>query len=261
MMVISLALFISVLPITHHLESCNPTNCLSRFIDYPGNARKDILKPNTNFWAKGFDFSCVSPWNSLSGTLRAGTLISKRHIVYAAHFPLPIGTRIVFVDGEGNVCPCYLEKSKQISGTDIMIGALNAEVTPNIKPAKLLPHDFHKYLKGSGLGLPIATFNRQEKVYYTESNAIPTNSLPSCYARSSSPVYDVLKNFRERIIVGDSGNPAFLLLNDCPILLYCLHYGGCGSGPALHLYANEIQRVMDELSPGYHLEFYDFKDK
>lgn len=245
--------------IVRRLESGEPAKSLSRFIDYPVNARKDIFRPNTNFWAKGIDFSCASPWNSSSGALRAGTLISRRHIVYAAHYPLAAGTRIVFVDGDGNVCPCNLEKSKKIAGTDIMIGSLNAEVTPNINPARLLPHDFAKYLSGCGAGLPIATFNRQEKLFLTAAGAIPTSRSPNAYAHSLIPARKEFQNHRERIVVGDSGNPAFLLLNGEPVLLYCLHYGGCGAGPALHLYAFEIQRIMDELCPGYRLEFYRFK--
>ena len=57
---------------------------------------------------------------------------------------------------------------------------------------------------------------------------------------------------------GDSGNPAFLIVDNQPILLYCLFRGGYGSGPALHLYRREIQAAMDELCPGYTLETFDF---
>ena len=243
------------------LAVANPTNSLSRFIGYSQNARRDIFIPNTNFWAKGIDFSCASPWNSAGGALRAGTLISKRHVVFAAHFPLPPGTRMLFVDGDGNVCPCYLARTKAISGTDIMIGALDAEVTPNIKPAVLLPADFHQFLPERGTGMPVATFNRQEKLFLTESNAIPTNRLSKGYVRSSVIHRKDFGAFRERIVVGDSGNPVFLLIGDEPVLLCCLQFGGCGLGPALHLYANEIQRAMDELCPGYKLEFYSFNSR
>ena len=262
--IIVIILSLAILPakgIVRRLESGDPAKSLARFADYSVNAKKDVFKPNTNFWAKGIDFSCASPWNGSSGALRAGTLISRRHIVYAAHYPLSIGARILFVDSEGNVCPCYLEKSKKIAGTDIMIGSLNAEVTPNINPARLLPRDFAKYLDGNGSGLPVATFNRQEKLFLTASGAIPTGKFPSAYAHSMIPSRKEFQNHRERIVVGDSGNPAFLLLDDEPVLLYCLHYGGCGAGPALHLYAYEIQQIMNELCPGYKLEFYRFKRK
>lgn len=261
MLGISLAILINVLPLSHRLESCNPTNCLSRFIDYSSNARKDIFIHNTNFWAKGIDFSCVSPWNSVGGSLRAGTLISRRHIVFAAHFQLQKGARMLFVDRAGNVCPCYLGNTKDIPGTDIMIGALETEVTPNISPAKLLPLDFHKYLPEFGIGMPIATFNRQEKLFLTEANAIPYTRQSRGYIRSSITKCKSFEKFRERIVVGDSGNPAFLLIGNEPVLLCCLQFGGYGSGPALHLYAKEIQAVMDQLCPGYRLEFYNFEKR
>ena len=56
----------------------------------------------------------------------------------------------------------------------------------------------------------------------------------------------------------DSGNPAFLLVGNEPILLYCLYSGGVGHGPAIHLYAKEVQKAMDELCPSYKLESFDF---
>ena len=64
--------------------------------------------------------------------------------------------------------------------------------------------------------------------------------------------------FRDRLIGGDSGNPAFLLINDQPILIYCLTGGWSGSGDGLHFYQDKIQSLMDELCPGYKLEIFDF---
>lgn len=230
---------------------------LSRFVGYPAGAKGDKFTPNPNFWARGVDFSCASPWNSGDGTLRAGTLISKRHIIFAKHFPLWQNVRIVFVDNEGGICPCHIYKTAAVPNTDIMIGLLNAEVTPNITPAKILPDDAEKYI-GNGSGMPIVTFNRHEQLLLTDMTYTSTNVVAEKWLGSYISTNQMWKPFRERIVGGDSGNQAFLLVGDQPILLYCLKMGGSGSGPSLLFYRREIQQAMDDLCPGYKLEAFDF---
>ena len=244
--------------VDRRIASSDPDTVLSRFVNYPAGADKDRFVLNPKFWAKGIDFSCVSPWNSAGGALRAGTLISKRHIIFAKHFPLATGTRIVFVGEDGGVCPCYIEKTKAVDKCDIMIGLLNAEVTPNIHPAKILPSDYAKYL-GDCKGLPVVTFNQKEKLLLTEASAMPTNAVPYRGFSSHAPHDEYRARFREKIVVGDSGNPAFLLVANQPILICCLFSGGAGAGPTPHTLKLEVQAAMDELCPGYKLEEFDFK--
>ena len=263
MVMIGLA-FAALLPIpqqawenvNRRLENADPVVALERFVNYPSEAMKDRFTHNPKFWAKGIDFSCASPWNSAGGSQRAGTLISKRHIIFAQHFPLWKGVRIVFVGEDGGVCPCYVEKTKPLKRGDIMIGLLNAEVTPNIHPAKILPVGFEKYI-GDGKGMPVGTFNQKEKLYLTEANAVPTNGAPMYGISSRDTTSAKLARFREDIVGGDSGNPAFLLIGDQAILAYCLY--SVAAGPAPHMYRSEIQQTMDELCPGYKLEEFDFK--
>ena len=252
--------------VNQRVAGADPAVCLSRFADYPpsrgklGFPRCLFEKPfpaNEKFWLKDVDFSCASPWNDSCGTERAGTLISKRHVVFAKHFSLWKGVRILFVDREGEVCPCNVEKTKDIAGTDITVALLNAEVTPSIHPAKILPDDFNKYI-GDGRGLPIVTLTRKERAVLAEANRIPTNGAPAA-VRVRKPRSVARERLREEIVGGDSGNPAFLLVGNDLILLYCLHHGGVGSGPWLHMHRREVQKAMDELCPGYKLETFDFE--
>ena len=239
------------------LACADPTNGLQRFVGYPAGAAKDKFAPNAQFWAKGVDFSCASPWNSAGGSLRAGTLISNRHIIFAKHFQMGKGTRIVFVDGEGAVCPCYIDAVKEVPNSDIAIGLLNAEVTPNIHPAKILPKDAAKYI-GNGDGFPVVTFNQREKLFLTELNKCFTNAVPLKGVGSRIPQEESRKGFRKSIVTGDSGNPAFMLIGNEAILLYCLTQGGCGYGSGVHAFSADIQTAMDDLCPGYKLEEFDF---
>lgn len=244
--------------IAERIAGADPAVCLSRFAEYPNCFRSAApgtmhQAPSTNFWLKDVDFSCVSPWTDESGTLRAGTLISKRHIIFAKHFPLWKGVRILFVDQAGEVCPCRVAATKALEKCDIMIGSLDYEVTPNIHPAKVLPGDYAKYI-GDGEGLPIVTFNQREQAYLSQVRSITTNSVSNVAATNA-----MWKALGGKIIVGDSGDPAFLLIGNEPILLYCLFGGGVGHGPSVFRWRKEIQKVMDELCPGYKLEEFVFK--
>ena len=262
-------LLMAVLPVfdfaTNSIESrlvgVDPAVCLSRFADYPpskgklGFPRCLFEKPfpvNEKFWLKGVDFSCASPWNDSCGSQRAGTLISKRHVIFAKHFPLWKGVRIVFVDSEGEVCPCHVAATKALEKCDIMIGLLDYEVTPNIHPAKILPEDYAKHI-GDGKGLPIVTFNQHEQMFLSQMTDINTNFLMNAAATNAS-----WKTLGGKIVSGDSGNPAFLLIGNEPILLYCLLSGGAGYGPSVFHRRKEVQKAMDELCPGYKLEAFDF---
>ena len=247
--------------IAQRIAGADPNVCLSRFDDYPPSKGKlgfprclfeKAFPANEKFWLKGVDFSCASPWSDESGTVRAGTLISKRHIIFAKHFPLWKGVRILFVDQEGEVCPCRIEATKTLEKCDIAIGLLDYEVTPNIRPAKILPPDFPKYI-GDGKGLPIVTLTQHERAILSECRGITTNSIANVASTNAN-----WKALGGKIVVGDSGNPAFLLIGNEPILLYCLQSGGVGHGPALHRYRREIQAAMDALCPGYKLESFDF---
>ncbi len=60
------------------------------------------------------------------------------------------------------------------------------------------------------------------------------------------------------LVKGDSGKPAFLLIGNQPILVYCLFTGGAGHGPSIHGSRREVQKAMDELCSGYKLEEFDF---
>lgn len=237
----------------------NPTNGLCRFISYDANVGKGKFVINTNFWLRGVDFSCVSPWNSAGGRFRAGTAISKRHIIFAKHLPMGKGTKIVFTDDVIGECPCRIADTRSIDKSDIMIGLLDYELTPNIKPAKILPPNFTNYI-GTAKGMPVITFNQNEEAILSSAASLPDSRRYSHWF-SEKPKDVSMAAYWKPIAKGDSGNPAFLLVNNEPILIYCLWGIGCwsGTGPAIHNFRRQIQKTMDELCPGYKLEMFDFE--
>ena len=267
-MIISAIVLSAALPVYQYISESvderiagvNPTNALTRFVDYPSRSPffglHPSFMPNPRFWARNVDFSCASPWNSAGGALRAGTLVSKRHVIFAQHFPLWKGVRIAFVDGEGQTCVCSIEKTKAIPKSDITVGLLDYEVTPNIHPAKILPLDFRKHI-GDGAGLPVVTFDQKEHLTVADMDAIPTN-INWRIGRASKPQDARRLAFSKTVRNGDSGNPAFLVVGKEPILLYTQHGGRYGSGSSMYSFRREIQAAMDELCPGYKLEEFDF---
>lgn len=105
---------------------------------------------NPNCWLNSIsNISCFSP-AQLSGAAwyqRAGTLITRKHIILAKHFVFDIlsgGTPIIFIDDNNNK---YQPKliSYAYDDTDIAIGLLDNEVSSNIKIAKVLPTNYTDY--------------------------------------------------------------------------------------------------------------------
>ncbi|MEN9841224.1 MAG: hypothetical protein RL376_1024, partial [Verrucomicrobiota bacterium] len=61
------------------------------------------------------------------------------------------------------------------------------------------------------------------------------------------------RSFYEEKIGGDSGNPAFLIINGQLVLLTCWTYGGGGSGTSVHNQKAAINTLMTTLGGGYQL--------
>ncbi len=74
----------------------NPTNVLPLFENYLASGANGVFIRNTNCWAVDLDLTCCGPWNSYLGKKMAGTLISPRHVLFAAHYdqiPTPSSQR------------------------------------------------------------------------------------------------------------------------------------------------------------------------
>lgn len=240
--------------------------CLSRFLDYPPGPGKlgfprclweNPFPSNPDFWLKDVDFTCASPWNDSYGTQRAGTAISKRHIIFAKHFPMATGTRIAFVGENGDTSHYSIKAVKTLPSCDIAIGLLDYELTPDVHPAKILPVGFENWVT-NGMIHPIVTFNQREELFLSVLSASWNDRMKKTQLCNRAPTNPTWQKFSGSIIVGDSGDPAFMIYNKRAILLYCLLSGGVGHGPFIHERRREIQQTMDDLSPGYKLETFDF---
>ena len=242
---------------------------LARSIDDRITTLKDInlflnystppFERNTNCWAYGINLTCASPYNSALRTNMAGTAISPRHIIIAYHYYYGSNTIVRFCDSQSSDIARTVIAHKTIPNTDITICLLDDPLPDTNNPAKILPPDYASYI-GNARGLPLLELDQEEHAIIVDKSPISTGKgETSAYQPNDA---NRLKYY-ESAISGDSGDPVFFIYNQTPILMYCLHYGGGGSGPFTTCYAAEIQNAMDELSNSYHkpceaLRFFDF---
>lgn len=125
---------------------------------------------NTSCWLNGVsNISCASP-AQLSGAAwntRAGTLITKKHVLFAKHYVPSIisgGTPLIFVADDNtvirrNLVQLAFDTNLNGNGTDIAVGLLDNEVPSNIKIAKVLPINFEQYFNTSIIASSYDNFN------------------------------------------------------------------------------------------------------
>jgi hypothetical protein len=168
-----------------------------------------------NNWTLPLDFTGVS-WNDS----RTATLISRSHVVMAAHYMRDSHTPVMFHDRNGKPYERYIVTSKVLSGVgDIGIGKLNMP----------LPKDIHSYRFADA-----ADATPHKAVLITDQTmTVSIHRIGAVYGRNIGFEYhpDLDPTYRRNLIVGDSGNPSFLLKNGELMLLETHTTGGPGAGP------------------------------
>jgi hypothetical protein len=235
---------------TGSFDSLNFENkTTSRFstIDHTGG----VYTQNTQFLYSGFDWSGIAIWNSYSNSNQRGvTAISPRHVLMANHFPVPNGTTVRFMGNNGVIVNrTVISSSQPIVNQDIRIGVLNSDLPSSVIFYPILPNNYKSEKIYHYHKLPVICWNRL-------SNALVHDSFDAGF---SGVRYIVSTGSRQpwssSIVVGDSGQPVFCLLNNQPILLTA-HYAAT-YGPELSDFQTEINNAMTTLGGGYQLTILD----
>lgn len=248
--------------VDNRINGLTPSNAINIFDTQDHNASNYIR--NTGCWCNqnvSLDLTCISPWNSNSSNKKAGTLISPRHIIFAEHFQISNGSTIRFVTMDNQVIERTMTSKQSVGpsnnsdffATDLSVGLLDSDITQgdNINFCKVLPSNFENYLPHLSDGMASLTLDQEEKALIT--NFFVSNTS----AAFSSPKDSNRLNYFESKISGDSGNPAFLIINDELILVTTWTFGGAGSGPNISQLHTEVNSTMASLGGGYQLSVVD----
>jgi len=209
---------------------------------------------NSGCWVNDLDLTSISPWNSTQGSNRAGVLISPRHIIFAAHYQINNGSTVRFVDNNNNIVTrTMVNKLTHPEYTpyypDLTVGVLDSDVPNTIGFVKILPQNWSDYLPSLSFiyRLPCLVLDQEEKALISELRSLGTA------ASFFNPTDSVRFAFFESIISGDSGNPAFLLIDDELVIITVWTFGGAGSGTSILFHKDVINTMMSTLGGGYSL--------
>ena len=226
---------------------------------------KNILTPysnpynwprNNNCWAKSLDLTgyaaCIVPLGGVGG----GTLITKKHVLFANHVPYSATPFMIFFVNNNNVSLVYnVIKTKRVANTDILIGELDKEVDPSLKVYSVLPSNYLKYF-GNEINFPLLYSDQERKALIGENGVINTT-----YG-STNTLINISKDtnraqYFEPLIGGDSGNIVSTIINDEIVVIgtWYMTFGAmAGLATNVPSYINEVNNTISSLSSGYKIK-------
>lgn len=157
------------------ISSSDPATAKSRFSSR--NNSTSSFTRNEDFWGIGLTgLSAISPNNSRSNNRRAGTAITKRHIITTAHYPLFAGDTIDFVadvNGSSTAVTRSIQEVKThplyegASGNycyDIQVCLLDSDLPSSIDIMEILPSNAEDYVgQYDWISTASVVFDQQQK--------------------------------------------------------------------------------------------------
>ena len=167
-----------------------------------------------NNWTHSLDLTGVS-WNDS----RTATLIAPSYVVMAAHFTRPADVPVMFHDRNGNPYERYISKVRILSVGDVAVAKLNLPL-----PSTVTCYHFADAADAT-VGRPVIISDQTNTLSVHRIDAVSGPVVQFGFIPGLDKIY------QRNLIVGDSGNPSFLLKNGGLVLLETHTTGGPGAGP------------------------------
>lgn len=232
---------------------------LSLFTNRPTSTSTPWTRNPTVWTNQGtpVNFTGVAGWNTVSGSIaydHGATLISPRHFIAANHYNVNTGSVVGFIDASGNHIERTVVDNINIAGTDISMGVLDSDVPDSITYYPIISSStlasYFQKTQDVFEDMPIVTLDQEAKVLVSNMFNITNNSSMYHLKYGTLP----RKEFGEILISGDSGQPAFMVIDNSPILLFT-HYHST-DGPNIGAYIAEINAAMATTPGGYQVTEY-----
>ena len=207
---------------------------------------------NAASWVRVFDWTGTAAGINGLGGVGGGTLITRRHVLFAQHVPyrtLPQPFDIFFSNAVSRTFQYKVTNIQQVGDTDIAIGTLDRDADSSLTVYRTLPDNWLQYIKG-----PLSASSPLPVLYGNQDKKVATGDLTSVSGGVGSvtaPTFEVAKSFSEGLRVGDSGNPIFTMIGDELVLLGGWWKSGSygseiGSFPWLIAYRGAVEKVIGQ---------------
>ena len=210
---------------------------------------------NSASWVRVFNWTGLSAGINGLGGVGGGTLISRRHVLFANHVPYPARPfDIFFTNADSRTFNYKVTNVQQVGSTDIAIGTLDKDADPSLTVYRVLPDNWSQYIANKtiqptatyiamGLTTPTQTFVLP--VLYTgQDRKVSTADVISIaygIAGVNIPAFEPARAFGDGVRGGDSGNPIFAMLGDELVLL-----GAWYTGPNLGYTVGTFPWLLDQ---------------
>jgi hypothetical protein len=182
-----------------------------------------------------------------------GVAIGKRWVMFATHVynQKEYGELIYFVDPENKIHWSKILGFYKVGGdsTDITLAYLSTDLPPSVKIYSVLPSKMEALYRSNFGRIPVFTRNQFGKlIVFDRDPQLRFNPINSLNDRPSlRRSLDIERAyFSRQLIVGDSGNPVFIVVDDEPVLTGLLweSYGEGGYSSNVSANIDLINNIM-----------------
>ena len=168
-------------------------------------------------WTRKFDASGIS-----FNVTQTCTLVTKQHVVMAAHYKRKVPSSVVFHDRNGKRLERVLVAVRNVHG-DCAVGLLNEPVPAGYRVYPLLAPS--EGLAERLIGEFVLVTDQKKQLFVHEVGRVSGDRISFRFDAEKKIGYG------KKLISGDSGNPSFIMVAGEPALIETHHTGGAGAGP------------------------------